>query len=306
MRQFATRPRGFTLIEVLVVVAIIALLVAILLPSLARTRAQARSALCESHLRQFGTGATVFSVEHQGRVPRGAGNATQFTWVQWMARMMGDKRSYRENYNRVPVERYEVFQCPARAETHPGRFLDYIINGMDDRGPLDNNGAFSPTGRWIGVKGFTQIGRWKRPSDVVYVMDAAHELDENEEGILLRTRENIKTIRNTNGVTPNVGWQIYESWAGYTLPAFPEDITRDNRQPRVALRMHMKTASNAVYIDGHCAPVKPPRRESALQISQYYMRVFGVLHAVQSNITSLAGSHPNQQHGLGDESYVPY
>ena len=44
-------PKGFTLIEVLVVVAIIALLISILLPSLSRAREQARKVACMANMR---------------------------------------------------------------------------------------------------------------------------------------------------------------------------------------------------------------------------------------------------------------
>jgi len=54
--------RGFTLIEVLVVVAIIALLVAILIPSLKRAREQARIVQCAAHLHVIGQ-ALVFYLE---------------------------------------------------------------------------------------------------------------------------------------------------------------------------------------------------------------------------------------------------
>ena len=60
---------GFTLIEVLVVVAIIALLVAILFPSLARARAQAQSTVCLNNLRQLGLGATQYAHVHRDYIP---------------------------------------------------------------------------------------------------------------------------------------------------------------------------------------------------------------------------------------------
>ncbi len=48
--------KGFTLVEMLVVVAIIGILIAMLLPALQAAREAARSANCKSNLRQFGVG----------------------------------------------------------------------------------------------------------------------------------------------------------------------------------------------------------------------------------------------------------
>lgn len=57
---------GFTLIEVLVVVAIIALLVAILLPSLSLAREQARRVVCLANMSNLPKAALSFSMEHKG------------------------------------------------------------------------------------------------------------------------------------------------------------------------------------------------------------------------------------------------
>jgi prepilin-type N-terminal cleavage/methylation domain-containing protein len=63
--------RGFTLVELLVVVAIIALLVSLLLPALAGVRAAAKRATCGSNLRQLGVAIYAYAAEERGFIPRG-------------------------------------------------------------------------------------------------------------------------------------------------------------------------------------------------------------------------------------------
>jgi len=58
---------GFTLIELLVVIAIIAILAAILFPVFARAREKARTATCQSNLKQIGLAAVMYATDYDGR-----------------------------------------------------------------------------------------------------------------------------------------------------------------------------------------------------------------------------------------------
>ena len=49
-----TQKKGFTLVELLVVISIIAILVSLLFPAFIAVRNAARSAQCQSNIRQFG------------------------------------------------------------------------------------------------------------------------------------------------------------------------------------------------------------------------------------------------------------
>jgi type II secretion system protein G len=57
--------RGFTLIELMIVVGIIAILAGILIPNFVNARAQAQTAACESNLRQIATALELYYADNQ-------------------------------------------------------------------------------------------------------------------------------------------------------------------------------------------------------------------------------------------------
>ena len=72
--------RGFTLVELLVVIGILVVLMAILLPTLTIARESARKARCTAGLRNIGAAMTAYGADNQGQLPVHAGNGNNWLW----------------------------------------------------------------------------------------------------------------------------------------------------------------------------------------------------------------------------------
>ena len=69
-RAFALK-RGFTLVELLVVIGIIAVLISVLLPALNKARQQSNFVNCQSNLRQMGQALYIYAHDNKGLLPYG-------------------------------------------------------------------------------------------------------------------------------------------------------------------------------------------------------------------------------------------
>jgi len=72
-RMLRRSRKGFTLIELMIVIAIIAILAAILVPNFIRARAQGQLTACKSNLKNIGTALEMYSTDNGGRFPTAAG-----------------------------------------------------------------------------------------------------------------------------------------------------------------------------------------------------------------------------------------
>jgi len=131
------RWRGFTLIELFVVIAIIAILAAILFPVFAQAREKARSAACLSNLKQVGMATRMYSQDYDEVLPAWfvPGATGLITWPVFLRGYYHDSQILRQGF------------VPPADMIRPPCLADYALLSW---GPSGDGSRYDPHSRWPG------------------------------------------------------------------------------------------------------------------------------------------------------------
>jgi prepilin-type N-terminal cleavage/methylation domain-containing protein len=119
-----SKRRGFTLVELLVVIGIVAVLIAVLLPALNKARAAAAKAACLSNQRQIMGAVYIYANQYKGAIPPplNGGNASG-SHIVWARHILGQRRGDDEGYHNLGhvfskriLKDPRAFYCPSQLD----------------------------------------------------------------------------------------------------------------------------------------------------------------------------------------------
>ena len=138
---------GFTLVELLVVIAIIGILIAMLLPAIQAARESARRANCSANLKQYATAMQVYSDRNSEQVvPSAVNRSNGLSWLVLLYPMLEKANEYANmditqsagqanNLVTLLADRSDLYHCPTRGfrmnatPTYGGQSVDYVCVG---------------------------------------------------------------------------------------------------------------------------------------------------------------------------------
>ena len=176
LRQ-SNRRQGFSLVELLVVIATIAILAALLLPVLSRTRIKAQQTRCLSNLRQLGFAWVMYFNDNNGRLVESYPVNNPNAWV------LGDMTKAAEATNTTLIAQsklyhynrsFDIYHCPAdQGVKVAGRILptvrSYSMNSF--MGARDLSTGPIPSFADAYVNFYSKESDLKKPSSLWVLLD---------------------------------------------------------------------------------------------------------------------------------------
>jgi len=204
--KLSSPARGFTLVELLVVIGLIALLIAILLPALSKAREVANTVRCASNLHGIGQGMAVYIVDFKGFLPPSntwkglqtlpnsqVPSSPIYGTIHWSSFLYSRKDLSNSTTIYHTIAGWEQFQCPSLpdgglppADTYPGNSTlanesssidpetgQPAIDAQAPRMSYTVNEALCPRGFFV-LNAQTAIGQIARPYRFVRAASVQH------------------------------------------------------------------------------------------------------------------------------------
>jgi len=213
--------RGFTLVELLVVIGIIALLIAILMPALGAARSQANTIRCAANLHDIGRAMQMYANDFKGKIPRGYHyggwyQSGHILWAEAISRYVNhpievaDLSPARDAVLAQRFREVAIYQCPSFPNDRQP--LDYVSNSWEGGG--GNDGAA------------IVVTKIRRSSEVVFLTEG-----------------------NNNRLTEV--FVYHDVWDPSHLPTVGRPTFRNMPDARVLNDQRHRGRINLLYLDGH-------------------------------------------------------
>lgn len=193
------RAPGFTLVELLIVVAVIAILIALLIPAVSGAREAARISICRNNLRQIGV--AVGSHEHSLRAFPGGGNIYAQSAGQDGRRVMNggvpagyDQQSYSWMYQILPyLEEQALWSNP----------VDDVVRSTPVRGyfcPSRRPPTVISGGYAVHLPGFSAMNDYAGNAGVSSIGGAAGIYGDGRDGVIRLLNNNPANVRKADQI----------------------------------------------------------------------------------------------------------